>query len=321
MKKLYISKKLFFFLTLLVVLGIASNALAFDFTLELDWPVSPGKTELTHESNISEMVKYFYEWGISLGGIAVFFSLIMSGFKYLTSVGNENKMREAKDKISSSLFGLLLLLSSFLILNIINPELTTLRIPDDIGSAIQNLVPIDLSDEPPEISDPCEKVIVYSEANFQGNSFEILPGLTSGDLSSNSKIEGEALSIEIFGFCKAELYSSKNCWWKADLMTTIYTSLADLDSVYLNDPVFCVKNLAGITSSPCDTDCIKCSQEIDCITSTANCVWQENYYLCVQSTCNTNCSECHDFSSCLMSEAESGCVWSPYEICEPEVFY
>ncbi len=312
MKKLYISKKLFFFLTLLVVLGIASNALA----LELNWPVSPGKTELTEKSNISEMVKYFYEWGISLGGIAVFFSLIMAGFKYLTSVGNENKMREARDRINSSLLGLLLLLSSFLILNTINPELTTLRMPDDIKSASQNLIPIDVGK--PDTSDPCKKVIVYSETNFQGNSFEILPGLTSGDLSATAKIGGEALSIEIFGFCKAELYSSKNCWWKADLMTTIYTSLPDIASVYLNDPVVCVRNLAGITSSPCDENCSKCSKEIDCITSSSNCIWQN--YLCIESTCDTNCSECTTFADCISSWAESGCVWTPYETCEPELF-
>jgi len=308
MKKLY--KKVIFVLILFGVLGIVYNALA----LELVWPDSPGKTELTGKSSISEMVKYFYEWGISLGGIAVFFSLIMAGFKYLTSVGNESKMREARDKISSSLFGLLLLLSSFLILNIINPELTILRMPDDIGSPLQNLIPIDVGK--PDTSNPCEKVIVYSQANFQGIAFEILPGLMSGNL--DNKIGGDARSIDIRGFCKAELWSSISCEWKENLMTTIYTSLLDLDSVYLNDPVVCVRNLAGIASSPCDTICSKCSKEIDCITSTNNCVWQN--FLCVQSTCNTNCSECTTLADCISSWAESGCVWTPYETCEPEMW-
>lgn len=311
MKRFY--KKVFISLILLGLFGIVSNGLAVEknpIDLQLDWPTSPGKTELTGESNISEMVKYFYEWGISLGGIAVFFSLIMAGFKYLTSVGNENKMREARDKISSSLFGLLLLLSSFLILNVVNPELTTLRMPDNIGLAPENLTPIDV--DKPNISDPCEKVIIYKDANFQGNSIEVFPGLSSGNLYS--KIGGEALSIDIQGFCKAELYSSTNCEYEANLMTTIYTSLSDLDSVYLNDPVVCVKNLAGTTSSPCDANCSQCNQETDCITSSANCVWQN--WLCVKSTCDTNCSECDEYS-CWTSQA--GCEWR-YEICKPKYF-
>ena len=97
MKRLY--KKIIFVLILFGVLGIVYNALA------LVWPDSPGGTELNVDdcggaceaSDLSQMVQYFYEWGISLGGIAVFFSLIMAGFQYLTSVGNQTKMRDPID--------------------------------------------------------------------------------------------------------------------------------------------------------------------------------------------------------------------------------
>lgn len=317
MKTFY--KKVFILLIFLGLFGIASYGLAEEENstgLQLVWPNSPAGTKLEEGIEISQMVKYFYEWGISLGGLAVFISLIMSGFKYLTSAGNESKMREAKEKINSAFLGLLLLLSSFLILNSINPELTTLRMPDDIGSTSGNLASIDLSDEPPKISDPCEKVIAYSQANFQGNSFEILPGLISGNL--DTKIEGDALSIDIYGFCKAELYSSSNCLYRSDLETTIYTSLSDISSVYI-DPVFCVKNLTGNTSSPCDTTCAQCTQA-NCITSPANCVWQQDYYLCVESTCDTNCSECVESTLCWISQA--GCTWDyDFLTCKPPEYW
>ncbi len=304
MKRFY--KKVFISLILLGLFGIVSNGLAVEkksIELGLDWPVSPGNTGLTGESNISEMVKYFYEWGISLGGLAAFISLVMAGFQYLTSTGDTGKMREARDKINSSLFGLLLLLSSFLILNVINPELTTLRIPEDIGSAFENLIPIDVGK--PNTSDPCEKVIVYSETNFQGNSLEILPGQKSGSLYS-SEIGGKALSIEIRGFCRAELYSSNNC--TTGLITQTYTNLPDLDSLGIKDPIVCVENSAGDAFSACDASCSKCGQETDCIISSANCVWQN--WLCVESTCNTNCNECKNELSCFMSETGSGCMWN-----------
>ncbi len=301
MKRFY--KKVFILLIFLGLFGIVYNSLA----LELDWPTSPGRTELTDQSNISEMVKYFYEWGISLGGLAAFISLIIAGFQYLTSVGDSGKMREAKQKINSAFLGLLLLLSSFLVLNVINPELTDLKMPEDIEPASQNLIAINVGE--PNTSDPCEKIIVYSEANFQGNSLEILPGLISGNLYN--KIGGDALSIDIHGFCKAELYSSSNCQYETDLETTIYTNLSDISSVYI-DPVFCVKNLAGNTSSPCDANCSQCNQT-NCAASFANCTWRQDYYLCVESTCDTNCSECDEHNSCLLSGA--GCKWNN-GICE-----
>jgi len=310
MKRFY--KKVFVFLILFGLFGIVSNGLA----LQLVWPDSPGGTQLEDGIEISQMVKYFYEWGISLGGIAAFFSLITAGFKYLTSVGNESKMREARDKINSSFFGLLLLLSSFLVLNVINPELTTLRMPDDIGSAPGNLAPIEI--EQPDTSIPCEKVIAYSQVKFQGNASEISPGSTSGDLSlspGSGGIGGRALSIEVRGFCIAELYSSVYC--SGDPVAAISTDLVNVNSVFLDEPgVVCINNSAGATSSPCDADCSQCSHA-DCMASPANCVWQEFFYQCVKSECSTNCSECDNDTSCAMSEA--GCMWNyaPPQKCEP----
>jgi hypothetical protein len=72
------------------------------------------------------MVKYFYEWGIFIGGLAVLVSLLIGGFLYLTSVGNPTRMAEAKDRIFSALIGLVLLFAIYLILRTINPDLTVL---------------------------------------------------------------------------------------------------------------------------------------------------------------------------------------------------
>ena len=95
--------------------------------LEIGWPSSPGGTPLTGCSDVGDMVQYFYEWAIGLGGIATFVALVWGGFLYITSMGRPEAMKEARSRITSAFFGLILLLSSWLILNTINPDLTTFR--------------------------------------------------------------------------------------------------------------------------------------------------------------------------------------------------
>lgn len=119
-------KELISFLILLIILGMGSEVLA----LETAWPASPLGTTLTDASDLTEMVKYFYEWGVFIGGIAAFISLLFGGFLYLTSAGNPSRVSEAKDRMTSAIIGLILLLSIYLILNTINPELTVLTTPE-----------------------------------------------------------------------------------------------------------------------------------------------------------------------------------------------
>jgi len=95
--------------------------------LELAWPSSPAGTALDSTSDLTVLVRYLYEWGIALGGLAAFVSLVMAGFGYLTSTGDPGKIKDAKDRATSAFLGLVLLLGSWLILNTINPELTQLK--------------------------------------------------------------------------------------------------------------------------------------------------------------------------------------------------
>ena len=120
------NRKLFLLIILLVTFGFSFKV----FALEVTWPdspLSPGFT-LTDQSTLTDLVRYFYEWGIFIGGLAVLISLLIGGFLYLTSVGNPTRMSEAKDRIFSAIIGLVLLLAIYLILNTINPELTVLTL-------------------------------------------------------------------------------------------------------------------------------------------------------------------------------------------------
>ena len=119
----------------------------FVFASEIDWPVSPMGTALTRdygETSLTTLVKYMYEWGISLGALAAFISIIVAGFNYLTSAGNSSKINEAKKRITASFLGIALLLGTVLILNTINPEITSLEINSNFDDNSYVMIPDDV---------------------------------------------------------------------------------------------------------------------------------------------------------------------------------
>jgi len=169
-------KVLAFIISVLIIIPM-SVVMAYELRMQTAWPVSP-MTQInlndTDKQTITHLIAYLYEWGIALGGLAAFVALLIAGFMYLTSVGDPTKMKEAMDRIKSAFLGLTLLLSSWLILHTINPDLTTLRpINFEVGTAL-TITGID----PDGIGTPkpCKRVVVFEDIDF-GERFEtIKPG-------------------------------------------------------------------------------------------------------------------------------------------------
>jgi len=76
---------------------------------------------------LPQFIKYIFLFSLGIVGIVGFIAILIAAFGYVTSVGNPQKAAEAKDRIVSALLGLLLLLGSYVILNIINPDLLKLK--------------------------------------------------------------------------------------------------------------------------------------------------------------------------------------------------
>jgi hypothetical protein len=239
------------FLLAMLFLGIfyfASSSLA----LENDWPASPA-SKISFDDNITipEMIKYFYEWGISLGGLAVFIVLLLAGVQYLTSFGDPGKMKDALGRIQSAFFGLILLLSSYMILNVINPELTGLVMPTI--NPVDYLESIDPESFPPTTIPPCTSVRIYSEPNYNGT--ETIVGVGSCQCA-NININQEKGSLKMIaigldgqetkGACYIELYSTNvdNCKRTSDgkqPVYTLYSDTSDIGTLYLGKNIKCVK--------------------------------------------------------------------------------
>ena len=100
-------------------------------SLEVSYPtlvpgLAPPQSVQTYLPNY---IRYLYTAAIALGGLIAFGSLLVGGGKYLTSVGNPAQMQDARDQILSAFLGLILILGSYVLVNLVNPEITELRLP------------------------------------------------------------------------------------------------------------------------------------------------------------------------------------------------
>jgi len=79
-------------------------------------------------TSFQEYVKGLYVLGLVLVVLSAVFMLVIGGFTYLTSAGNTSAISSAKHIIYGALFGLVLALVSYIILNTINPDLVNVNI-------------------------------------------------------------------------------------------------------------------------------------------------------------------------------------------------
>ncbi len=98
--------------------------------LELQYPFIPGtEVPTTTKTVLPVFVQYIFNFALLVSGLVAFGALVFGGIGYLTSAGSPVKQKEARNWISAGLLGLIILLSSYIILNTINPELIILSLP------------------------------------------------------------------------------------------------------------------------------------------------------------------------------------------------
>lgn len=166
--------------------AIAANS------IQMDYPEVPGKQNIFNTGRIPLLPAYTnYMLGmlIMVSGAIIFFVSIKAGFKYFTSRGSGSAISEAKNDIIAAFIGLFLLLSSYLILNFISPNYTTLTLDTQtIGIILSNGGEEDLlvssgnkdlsSYLPAQITISKEyydksEITLYSEKNYTGSIYRI----------------------------------------------------------------------------------------------------------------------------------------------------
>ena len=75
---------------------------------------------------LARYINAFYQWGLSIVAVIAVVMLMAGGITWLTSAGDSGMITKAKTMIAGSLTGMTLLIGSWLLLNTINPDLTSL---------------------------------------------------------------------------------------------------------------------------------------------------------------------------------------------------
>lgn len=98
--------------------------------LEVTYPTVPlANAPTTTKTSLPSYFRYVFNLALTLAGIIIFASMIQAGFKYLTSSGNPSALGDAKNQVISAFLGGILLLSSYLLLTSINPQLIVMKLP------------------------------------------------------------------------------------------------------------------------------------------------------------------------------------------------
>lgn len=142
MKKLLNIKKILLLILLIVILYTiyyilyTIPALA-QVQLETGLPNAP--SQLTTGTGLPSYINYLFLFGLGLIAILALAQMISGGIVYILAAGNAAKVEDAKDIIWQALFGLGLLLVSYLLLRTINPDLVNLRNPNLTPTQFQSV--------------------------------------------------------------------------------------------------------------------------------------------------------------------------------------
>jgi len=136
-------------------------------------PIGGQKSVQINMPWIAEYIIAIYKYSIGIASILAVIMVMIAGLIYLTSAGNPQRIGQAKNIIIGAISGLVILLSSYMILNLISPRLTQLG-------------PVELATVKEEF---------FSEGDWEGlavgvddpNAPEVLAPLSPGacDFSSN----------------------------------------------------------------------------------------------------------------------------------------
>lgn len=119
-------KNLFLLILLATILFFPLNqALA----LELTYPVLPGAPDINTNPSVEGFISYFFVFSVILAGSIAMVSIAIAGVQILLTAGNPGGRSAAIERIRGSILGLILLMTSVIILQTINPALVNVTAP------------------------------------------------------------------------------------------------------------------------------------------------------------------------------------------------
>src|SRR5581483_6145522 len=188
-------KKYYFVLLAIVGIGLllpyAHAALAF----ELNYPVLPGVPDINElpatPASLPIYLAYVFMFLIGIAGTIAILSIAIAGFEILIRGGSPAAVTAARERIISSILGIVLLFASFIILRTINPEFITPATPNNtlepgvyfvglgnLGTGIQNTIYKPATDRVLNTSDPYQINPQFTQISYVCSPRPDNPGKT-----------------------------------------------------------------------------------------------------------------------------------------------
>jgi len=130
---LFFCSLFFLFFSSLVLQFFSSSVFVYALKLELNYPRLPTTNltpndclEIEQDQRFACFVNYIYHLAILSTGLVCFFAFVLAGFLYLTSGESVDKNKGARKIMLGAFLGTIVLLVSYLLLNILNPQLINL---------------------------------------------------------------------------------------------------------------------------------------------------------------------------------------------------
>lgn len=84
-----------------------------------------GNTGLPNDTRVSDFIIKIINIALTVAGLVAVLFLIIGGFRYITSAGNEETAEQAKKIITNAIIGIVVIILSFVIVRVISNALTT----------------------------------------------------------------------------------------------------------------------------------------------------------------------------------------------------
>jgi len=151
-------------ITTFIILGL----FIFSPVLATNYPVIGGIDINSADTTAADFIIYTFNLLTAVGSLLVAIIIIMSGLEWVSAYGNPETINKAKKKIVLAFSGLIVLLSSYIIINTIDPNILNINIEDLSQQEITEV-------EVPKGSG----VYLFNKAGFQGDELLIQKSLAS----------------------------------------------------------------------------------------------------------------------------------------------
>ena len=134
-----------------VLLPSVNFTLAVAGPAEATYPVLPGAPTITRTTLINQYIQYAFIFAFMAAGISGVIAIIISGFQILLYAGSPSKTGDARARIFNAILGIVLLMTSFILLRTINPSfIVPSIIPLSTQPGLYIRVPVTVDEQHPD---------------------------------------------------------------------------------------------------------------------------------------------------------------------------